>query len=477
MADYGIYSLLPPVIAIILAVTTKQVFISLFAGVFIGKLVLNGWAFLPALSDSFQSIIDVFQSQSNTKTIIFSFLVGAIIILIQVSGGVEGFVHILTEKNKLIKNRKGAMFLTYFAGLLVFIESSINILISGTVSRPITDKYKVSREKLAFLCDSTCAPVCGIVPFNAWGATLMGLVGLQVTSGVISGNATQIYFKSIPFNFYSIVTIIAVPIYILTGKDWGPMKKAELRAQNEGKLMRDGAVPLISKEASEITTKEGIKPNMWNMILPIIVLVVMVIVGLYITGDGVIYNGSGSTAVFWAVSASIIFSGVFYISKKLMTLNEFMGYVYSGIGSMVSVAMILIFAFMIGTVSSELHTGTYIASLVEGKLNGAFGPAIVFIISAIIAFATGTSWGTFAIMMPISVQMGVAIDANIYACIGAVVSGGIMGDHCSPISDTTIVASMASASDHIDHVRTQMPYALLNGGIAVIMYLIVGFVA
>ncbi|MCY6960673.1 Na+/H+ antiporter NhaC family protein [Clostridium brassicae] len=476
MADYGIYSLLPPIIAIILAIVTKQVLISLFAGVFIGKLVLSGWAFFPALNDSMQSVIDVFQSQSNTKTIVFSFLVGAIITLIQVSGGVEGFVHFLTEKNKLIKNRKSAMLLTYFIGLVVFIESSINILTSGTVSRPVTDKYKVSREKLAFLCDSTCAPVCGIVPFNAWGATLMGLVGLQVTNGIISGNPTQIYFKSIPFNFYSIITLIAVPIYILSGKDWGPMKKAELRAQNEGKLMRDGATPLVSKEASEITTKEGVKPNMWNMILPLLVLILMIPIGLYITGKGVIYNGSGSTSVFWAVSASIVFSGILYISQKIMNLNEFIGYVYNGMGAMVSVILLLVFAFMIGTVSSDLHTGTYMANLVAGKINGGFGPAMVFIMSALIAFATGTSWGTFAIMMPISVQMGVAIDANIFACIGAVVSGALMGDHCSPISDTTILASMASASDHIDHVKTQLPYALLNGGIATALYIVVGFI-
>lgn len=473
--EYGILTILPPIIAIFLAIRSKQVFISLFAGIYVAELILTGGHPVMAMRDSLTGIVKIFEEGWITKTIIFSFLVGAIITLMQASGGVAGFVQYLTEKRGTIKSRKGAMLLAYIIGIVVFIESSITILTSGVVARPLTDKYGVSREKLAFICDSTSAPVCGLIPLNGWGATLIGIIGVQVSSGVISGNPTSILVKSIPYQFYSIVAVLSVLYYIITEKDWGPMKKAEERART-GEVLRKGSTPLVSTEATEVSVKEGIVPDMWNMIMPLIVLIGMMPVSLYITGDGHMMSGSGSTSVFWAVIAAIAFSGIYYIVKKIFTLHEFMDYMYKGIGAMVPVASILIFAFAIGNAISALGTGQYLASLVAGKLSGAFGPAIIFILGCIIAFSTGTSWGTFAILMPIAVQMAVAMDANIYASIGAVVSGAIMGDHCSPISDTTILASMASASDHIDHVKTQIPYALVSSAITIVLYLVVGFI-
>jgi len=473
--EFGIWSILPPIIAILLAVRTKQVFISLFAGVFTAELIISGFQPVTAINSSLNGIIAVFSEAWITKTIIFSFLVGAIITLIQASGGVEGFIHYLTIKTKTIKNKRGAMMLAYILGIVIFVESSITILVSGVVARPLTDKYNVSRENLAYICDSTSAPVCALIPLNGWGATLLGIIGVQVTAGVISGNPVEILVKSLPYQFYSMITIISVFFYIWTGKHWGPMKKAEDRASKEGKLMRDGAIPLISSETTEVKTKEGVTPHMMNMLLPLAVLIFMIPISLYITGNGNMMDGSGSTSVFWAVLASLVFSGVLYISKKIFTLNEYMNLFYKGVGGMVPVASLLIFAFAIGNSINTLGTGEYLASIVAGKVNGGFGPAIVFIISGIIAFSTGTSWGTFAIMIPIALQMSVAIDANIFAAIGAVVSGAIMGDHCSPISDTTILSSMASASDHIDHVETQLPYALLNALISTLLFLVVGF--
>lgn len=473
--EYGIWSVLPPIIAILLAIRTKQVFISLFAGVFTAELIISGFQPVTALNTSLNGIIGVFSEAWITKTIIFSFLVGAIITLIQASGGVEGFIHYLTIKTKTIKNKRGAMMLAYILGIVIFVESSITILVSGVVARPLTDKYKVSRENLAYICDSTSAPVCALIPLNGWGATLLGIIGVQVTAGVISGNPVEILVKSLPYQFYSMITILSVFFYIWTGKHWGPMKKAENRASKEGKLMRDGATPLVSSETTEIKTKEGVSPHMMNMLLPLIVLIFMIPFSLYITGNGNMMAGSGSTSVFWAVLASLVFSGILYISKKIFTLNEYMNLFYKGVGGMVPVASLLIFAFAIGNSINTLGTGEYLASIVAGKVHGGFGPAIVFIISGIIAFSTGTSWGTFAIMIPIALQMSVAIDANIFAAIGAVISGAIMGDHCSPISDTTILSSMASASDHIDHVETQLPYALLNALISTLLFLVVGF--
>jgi tetracycline resistance efflux pump len=475
MEHFGILSLFPSCAAIFLAIMTRQVFLSLIAGIFIGYLIMNNWAIFPAIGDTINGVVNVFASSSSTKTIMFAFLIGAVITLIQASGGVNGFIYILTRKAKLIKSRRAVMLMAYLIGVCLFIESTITCLVSGTVSRPLADKYKISREKLSFICDSSSAPACSLIPLNAWGATLLALIAVQISTGIIQGNPVEILIRSLGYNFYSIIALIAVPFYIFTSKDFGPMKKAEKRALVEGKVLRDGAVPLASCEATDVERIKGVKPNMLNMVLPIIILVAMMPISLYITGDGNIFKGSGSTAVLWSMLASLSFTGVFYISRKVMGLHEFMGYVYKGCGAMVPVASILIFAFAIGTVSTKVGTGQYLASLVEGKISGGFGPAIIFIFSAITAFSTGTSWGTFAIMLPISVNMAVAMDANLYACIGAVISGGVMGDHCSPISDTTIVASMATASDHIDHVRTQMPYAVLNGIIATVFFIIAGF--
>ncbi|RCW44403.1 MULTISPECIES: Na+/H+ antiporter NhaC family protein [unclassified Halanaerobium] len=474
--DYGIWSILPPLIAIILAVATKQVFISLFLGIFSGEMIIHEWQFFISLNASLNEIVGVFAEEWITKTIIFSFLVGGLITVISASGGVRGFIEYLTEKKNLVKNKKGALLLAYVIGLVIFIESSITILVSGTVARPLTDRFNVSREKLAYVCDSTSAPVCALIPLNGWGAMLMGVIGVQVSKGFIEGNPAGILVKSIPFQFYSFFAILAVAYYIFTEKDWGPMAVAENRARETGKVLRDGATPMVSEEATSTPPKKGAENNMWNMILPMIVLIVMMPISLYITGNGNILKGSGSTSVFWAVLASISFAGFLYIVKGIMNLKEYIDYVYQGIGAIVPVAILLISAFAIGNVIGQLETGQYMASLVEGRISGGFGPAILFILSALMAFSTGTSWGTFGIMIPIGIQMAVAMGAPLYPTIGAVISGGIMGDHCSPISDTTIMASMASASDHIDHVNTQLPYALLNGVLALILYLTVGFI-
>lgn len=476
--EYGFISLLPPVIALVLAFMTKQVALSLIIGVFFGRLVINDWAVFTALGDTFDGIINVFTSTGNVKTFVFTLLMGAILVLIQASGGVEGFIQYLTVKTKTIKNKRGAMYVGYVIGILIFFDGLLSILLSGVITRPLTDKFKVSREKLAYICDSTSAPINALFPLNAWGAMLIGLIGVQISDGVISGDtATSYLIKSIPFQFYSIIAILAVGFYIKTGKDWGPMKKAEERVMKTGELFRDGASPVMSLDTSEIAIAEGVIPDKWNMLIPLLIIIGMVPIGLYITGNGSLIDGSGTTTIFWGVLLSIAVTGILYISKKLMTMKEYVDYVNKGMGSMVPLVLLLVLAFAIGNVVGELGTGKYLASLVEGKIGGAFGPGIIFVIAAFTAFFTGTSWGTFAIMMPIGIQMAVAMDAHIYASIGAVISGGIFGDHCSPISDTTILASMAAETDHYDHIKTQLPYALLNGGIALAFYFIVGIIA
>ncbi len=474
--EYGILSLLPPIVTLLLAIYTGQVIISLFLGIVFSNLIINGWNILGALNMSLEGVIQVFSEGWATKTIIFTFLIGGIMTLIQVSGGVQGFVEFLTKKKGIIKSRKGVMLLAYFIGIVVFIESSITILLTGTVTRDLSDKYKISREKLAYICDSTSAPVCGLIPLNGWGATILGILAAQVSVGVVDINPVTILIRSIPYQIYSIVAIITVFYFIITENHFGPMKKAEERALKEGKVIADDATPVVEEDAINLPIKEGTVISMWNMILPIMVLVFMMPIGLYITGNGNMLAGSGSTSLFWAICTTTAFTGIYYISKKVMNLKEYMDYLYKGIGGMAPVSMILIFAFAIGNSITTLGTGQYIASLLDGaSIDPAFTGVIVFILAGLMAFATGTSWGTFAIMIPIALQTAVALDGNIYLAVGAAISGGIMGDHCSPISDTTIMASMATASDHIHHVRTQIPYVLINAGISSIIFIILGY--
>lgn len=475
--DYGFLSILPPVLAVVLAIWSKQVALSLFVGIFIGHLILGKWSVITAIGNSINGIFEVCTDMGNLKVFVFTLLMGSFMALVQASGGVEGFVEYLTEKTQTIKSRKAAMFLGYIIGIVIFIDGLLSILFTGVITRPLTDKFRVSREKLAYICDSTSAPINALIPLNSWGAMLMGLISVQIGTGIISGNAMTFLLKSMPFQFYSIVAVLSVAYYISTENDWGPMKKAEEKAREMGYSASQEDETVIMESASEIPMKEGLKPDRYNMIFPLSILLGTTIVGLLVTGKGSIIKGDGTTSILYAILLCIVLTAFFYINKKVMNLEEYKAYVYKGIGSMMPLVLLLILAFAIGNVVSSLETGKFMAKLVEGRISGAFGPAIVFIMGAIMAFCTGTSWGTFAIMMPIAIPMAVTMDANIYASIGAVVSGGIFGDHCSPLSDTTILSSMASGSDPYSHVKTQLPYALLSAVIAIVLYVIVGIIS
>jgi tetracycline resistance efflux pump len=463
-------SILPPVSAIILALITRQVYLSLFFGIWLGWTILSDWNPLLGLINSIEAIINVFKESSNTKVIIFSALIGALIALTQRSGGVQGFVNLILNRG-LIKSRKTAQIFAWAIGMSIFVESSITCLVTGAVSRPIFDKLKISREKLAYICDSTSAPVCIMIPLNAWGAYVLGLLSqVEVKNGI------SIFLASIPLNFYAIFAIALVVFIALTGIDYGPMKKAELRAIREGKVIADGAMPLVSEEVISIQTKDGVKPKALNMIVPILTMIFMMPVGLYITGNGNLTSGSGSTAVLWAVLTSIFVAGILYKFQKILTIRETIELTLKGMGGLIPLAVLMTFAFAIGSVCKELKTGEYVAQIASKFLTPSLLPSVVFLTSCVISFSTGTSWGTFAIMMPIAIPSAIIMNSNLPLVLASVLSGGVFGDHSSPISDTTIVSSMASACDHIDHVKTQLPYALTAASLALVFFIIFGFI-
>lgn len=398
------------------------------------------------------------------------------VILVRVSGGVKGFVNYLTEQSKRVKSKRMAMLIAYVIGIIIFIDGLLSIMFTGVVTRPLTDKFKVSREKLAYICDATSAPVNAIIPLNSWGAMLMGLIAAEIASGYIQGEPMNLLVRSLPFQFYSILSLVFVLFYIITGKDWGPMKKAELRVQTTGKLYDDGVTPLLNDtDGFEELLEEG-KENKWNMMLPLIVLIGGTFLGLLITGGGNLAEGDGTTSILYAVIVTLLVMCVMYTKQGIMTAKEFGDSVMKGVSSMMGLVILLILSFAIGRVIKGMGTGQFLASLMGDTVSGAFCPAIIFLMGAVMAFCTGTSWGTFSIMMPIAIPMAVAMDANILLTIGAVVSGGIFGDHCSPLSDTTILSSMSVGTDLFSHVKTQLPYALLTAACATALYVVFGFV-
>ncbi len=470
MNELSWISILPPVVAIVLAIWTKQVYISLFAGIYLGCTILSGWNPLAGAAASLDSLLQVFQDSGNTGIILFCGLVGGLIALTQSSGGVDGFVETMSRRGWL-KNRRSAQLMSGIIGAMIFVETSISCLVVGAISRPIYDRLKISREKLAFVCDSTCAPINLLIPLNAWGAFIIGLLSKENIPEPVG-----VLMSSMVFNFYAFAAVGLVFILVLTGKDFGPMKKAERRAREEGKVLADHAKPVMTDDAGGLERSPGMTPRASNMVIPIVTMILMMPVGLLVTGKGDITAGSGTTSVLWSVVSATLVAVVLYRLKGLMKTDKMMDIIIKGIGGMVPVMILMMFAFAIGDVARDLQTGNYVAGLVSRFLVPSVVPVMLFLSSGFISFSTGTSWGTFAIMVPIAVPIASSMGIGLPFILAAVLGGGLFGDHCSPISDTTLVASMASACDHIDHVRTQLPYALIAAAIASALYLIGGMI-
>jgi Na+/H+ antiporter NhaC len=306
---------------------------------------------------------------------------------------------------------------------------------------------------------------------NAWGAYIIGLLEEQKILYPV-----KVLIKAIPLNFYAWLTLLMVLFIILTQKDFGPMKKAEERAKKEGKVLRDGAKPMVSSKLINIHPKPEVKPKAINMLLPVIIMILMMPIALYVTGNGNILAGSGSTSVLFAVVTSILCASVFYLIQKILSLKEIFTYIFKGIIGLIPLAFLMVLAFSIGETCNKLGTGLYVSHLVTRAINPLILPALLFASSSFVAFATGTSWGTFAIMIPIGLPSAFLLNIDPSLALAAILGGGVFGDHASPISDTTLIASMASASDHIDHVNTQLPYALTTASLAFFGYLLIGLI-
>ena len=442
-----------------MAIITRKVYMSLLSGIVLGQIVLLKSEFFSSMP-TVNLLLAQFGEAWKLKTIFFVIMVGSIIRLITASGGIEAFISYVSKKQ--INSKRSTLFMGYALGVIIFLESSITALVVGALTKPLAAKYKISKAKLAYLCDCTSSPICSLFPFNGWGALLLGLIAVQIDYGVIEGDALSLLVYAIPLNFYAIVTMIVLFLVILLNRDFGPMKDAEKA--------------VLHVESSECVLELNSKASIKTMFYPIFVMLFSVPLFLYLSGDGNILKGSGSSSIFYSVVVTLVFIAVYYIFTKTMDFQKYLKELKTGAGEMLGIGIILLLAFSLGDVTVSLKTGPYLASLVDGNISASYIAAIIFLVASVMAFSTGTSWGTFSIMMPIAIPMAAVIDANIPLVIAAVISGGVFGDHCSPISDTTIISAMAADCETIEHVRTQLPYALFSGFISLLLFLLFGFV-
>ena len=510
MAHFGIWGLIPPVLTITLAFITNDVIVSLFLGIISGALIAAGGNPIVAILNLTDLMADVLSDGWNIRIFLFCALLGGLVGMLSRTGSANAFG---LWARKKINSPKTSLLLAWLCGIIIFIDDYFNSLAVGTVMRPIADKNKVSRAKLAWVLDSTAAPVCILVPISSWVITVMSIV--KGSEGFESFGMSEFAFfiKAVPYNIYAILTLIMVLTIIFTNRDYGPMKKSQKLAE-QGKLFNEayGDAP---GEVEIVTSGRAKNAKMFDMLLPIIVLIISALIMFpfttyLLTVDGetitsvsqaaasmslgdAFNNTDASMALWYAVIITVAFTYIYYICRGLFKIKDASEALINGIKSMVPALVILVMAWSIGTIikSSPADGGLGLASfLSEVVVGGGFPlalvPAIVFILSALIAFATGTSWGTFAIMIPIVMPIAVGLSASkglgsaealnaTLICVSAVLGGAVFGDHASPISDTTILSSTGAGCPHLEHVATQLPYALTVAACAFIGFIVGGF--
>ncbi|WP_142506252.1 Na+/H+ antiporter NhaC family protein [Melghirimyces algeriensis] len=463
-------SLLPPLIAIGAALLTREVILSLLLGIASGSVILADFSVTQGLADSFQVIFaQIADPEWSVPTIIFLLILGGLTNLIGESGGAEGFGRWAMSN---VKSRAGAQMVPFAAGCAVFIDDYFNCLAVGQIARPITDRQGVSRAKLAYILDATAASVCILVPLSSWGAYLMSQIAKPIQQyGVDSLSPMTAFISLIPANYYAISALLLVFLTVWLRIDFGPMKKHEQKAMQ-------------SVQKQRVESQQNGKSVM-DLVLPLAMLIGVTLFFILQTGGyfeqkkGVIQvlgDADVMLSLLYAGVISIIFTAVLYIPRKRIQAGEFLSIFSKGMESMLGAVVILVLAWSVGDIVEKLGTGEYLAGLVKSaSLPLEMMPIVLFIISGIMAFSTGTSWGTFAIMIPIGAAIAGQFSPDwVLPFIGAVLGGAVFGDHCSPISDTTILSSAGAQCDHMDHVRTQLPYALLAAGTASAGYLVYG---
>ncbi len=464
------WALVPPVVAIVLALITKEVYSSLFVGILVGGLFVSGFSFEGTITHIFNNGFAAVLSDSyNVGILIFLVVLGAMVSLMNRAGGSAAFGHFAKEK---IKSRAGAQLATVALGVLIFIDDYFNCLTVGSVMKPVTDEHKISRAKLAYLIDATAAPVCIIAPISSWAAAVSGFVEGE--------DGFSIFIRAIPYNYYALLTIVMMIAIILLNINYGPMRTHEANAL-KGDLFTSGKAA-ASNEKIPVNSKGKVI----DLVIPIITLIVCCVIGMIYTGG--FFEGEGFVAAFSNSDASVglalgsicamLITIIIYLIRRVLAFKECMECLPDGFKAMVPAILILTFAWTLKAMTDSLGAAKFVAAAMEQSAGALmnFLPAIIFLVGCFLAFSTGTSWGTFGILIPIVV----AVFANsnpqlMIISISACMAGAVCGDHCSPISDTTIMASAGAQCDHVNHVSTQLPYALTAAAVSFLTYLVAGF--
>jgi Na+/H+ antiporter NhaC len=495
----GWVSLLPPILAIVLALVFREVVVSLFFGVWIGALFVAGLNPISALWRSVDTfVVPSIADGGNASILVFSALLGAMVGVISRSGGTRGIVEAVRP---LATTPRRAQLATFFGGCGIFFDDYANTLIIGNTFRPITDRLKVSREKLAYIVDSTAAPVVTLVFVSTWVGFEISLIrdGLRIAAeqtadpalatALAAASPFTVFLSTIPFLFYPILTLLMVALIVIMQRDFGPMHAAEVRARTGGGVFRPGSQLLVDTHSSDLDVKEGAPLRWFNAGGPVLSVVAVVLVGLYFDGRSVagpapLWDTFGAAdpfkAILWGSLAGCIVAIGLAVGQRILTLKEALEAWVGGARAMMMAFVILVLAWSLGAVTQSLGTARYLTLLLSGNLAVELLPALTFTTAAVISFCTGTSWATMTILLPLVVPLVVALGGAtefatgagstlLVATIGSVLAGSIFGDHCSPISDTTVLSSMASACDHLDHVRTQLPYAVTVAALAVLV--------
>ena len=466
------WALVPPVVAIGLALITKEVYSSLFVGVLMGGILYSGFSFEGTITHIFEDgMISVLSDSYNVGILIFLVILGTMVCLMNRAGGSAAFGQFASDH---IKNRVGAELATILLGCLIFIDDYFNCLTVGSVMRPVTDKFKVSRAKLAYLIDATAAPICIIAPISSWAAAVTGFVEGE--------DGFSIFVRAIPYNFYAILTIMMMIGMVLLKTEFGSMKFHEKNAL-KGDLYTTPGRPYDTEKAPEVSAKGTVL----DLLIPIISLIICCMIGMLYTGG--FFSGVDFVTAFSQSDASLgltmgsffglVITIALYQVRRVLKFSECMACIPEGFKSMVPAIMILSFAWTLKAMTDSLGADVYVANVVAASAQSflKFLPAIIFVVGCFLAFATGTSWGTFGILIPIVVAVFENSNPNLMIIsISACMAGAVCGDHCSPISDTTIMASAGAQCEHVNHVTTQLPYAIVAAVVSFISYIIAGFV-
>lgn len=439
-------TIIPPLLALIIAIWRREVILALIVALFSAECLLNGMNPLVGFAETLERLIFVVGNADNARILMFSLLIGAVLAYIHDSGGVSAFVNWLTAK-RLAKSQKQVGFLAAMIGVIIFIESNLGALTSGIVSQSLFDKFKMSRARLAFIVDSTCAPVSVLILLNAWGALLLGLIDNYQLE-----NPVKVLLLTIPLNFYAWIVVFMVFYTALSGRVYGPLKSIE------NKIVDNSQETLVPPSKVQY------------MLVPLSIMVFGMILCMWLTGDGDIIRGSGSKSLLWATAAAVLVAYLLLRYEAKFDHHRLINLGFSGMGKLLPMVTVVLLAMALGESLVQLGTGQFVASMLGDFLPISMITPLVFLTATIISFATGTSWGTFGILIPIGMPLAQSFDIPPQLILSAIIGGSVFGDHASPISDSTIISSLASGCDHLDHVKTQLPYALFAALISLILY-------